>query len=251
MAGESPGAPRAALIEVVREIHAKRCPDAAVILAAGSLMRGEGTASSDLDLVVVYPRLAHAWRESFRFAGYPVEAFVHDPGTLEYFFTEDRASGVPSLPRMVLEGVEVPGPHALSRAAKARAETILAAGPPPLEAAHEARLRYAVSDSLDDARAPRSGEELTAIGVRLYEQLADYHLRRLGRWSARAKGIPRALRALDPDLAARYAGAFTRLFAQGDAASVIRLAEDLLAPAGGPLFDGYRSDAPADWKSPV
>jgi hypothetical protein len=251
MAGESPGATRAALVEVVREIHATRCPDAPVILAAGSLIRGEGTASSDLDLVVVYPSLANAWRESFRFAGYPVEAFVHDPGTLEYFFTEDRASGVPALAQMVFEGVEVPTSHALSRAAKARAGSILAAGPPPLDAAHEARLRYGVSDSLDDARAPRTGDELMAIGARLYEQLADYHLRRLGRWSARAKGIPRALRALDPDLAARYADAFTRLFAHGDATPVIRLAEDLLAPAGGPLFDGYRQDAPAGSKSPV
>lgn len=242
----------ARLVAVVREIHAHRYRDAPVILAAGSLIRGEGTASSDLDLVVLHSRLDHAWRESFRFAGFPVEAFVHDPGTLEYFFTElDRVSGVPALPRMVLEGVEVPGPHPLSGAAKARAEAILAAGPPALDAAHEARLRYAVSDLLDDARAPRSADELTAIGTCLFEQLADYHLRRLGRWSARGKGIPRALHAVDATLAVRYADAFTRLFAQADASAVIRLADELLAAAGGSLFDGYRADAPAEWKTRV
>jgi hypothetical protein len=48
-----------------------------------------------------------------------VEAFVHDPATLKYFFFEvDRASGVPSLPQMVVEGVEIPAPTEMSRALK-------------------------------------------------------------------------------------------------------------------------------------
>jgi hypothetical protein len=32
--------------------------------------------------------------------GYPIEAFIHDPATLEYFFLEvDRPSGVPACKR--------------------------------------------------------------------------------------------------------------------------------------------------------
>jgi hypothetical protein len=236
------------LADVVRAIHAERYPGADVILAAGSLFRGEGTATSDLDLVVIDAHRPGACRESFHTHGYPVEAFVHDPETLEYFFASDAARGVPSLPRIVAEGLEIPGSTELSRIAKARAEAVLAAGPPPLDVERERRMRYVVSDLLDDARAPRSPAELTAIGVRLYEALADYHLRRLGRWSGMGKGIPRALAAFDPDLATRYAGAFDRLFAHADAAPVIALAEALLAPAGGPLFDGYRADAPASWR---
>ena len=83
-----------------------------------------------------------------------------------------------------------------------------------------------------------------------YEQLADYHLRRLGRWSAKGKGIPRALVALDADLATRYSNAFDRLFAHADAMPVIALGEALLAPAGGPLFEGYRATAPPTWRTP-
>jgi hypothetical protein len=181
----------AQLAGIVRAIHTARYPEADVILAAGSLMRGDGTATSDLDLVVLHARLPQAYRESFHAEGVPVEAFVHDPETLEYFFTEmDVPSGVPTLPRMVLEGVEVPAPTPLSRAAKARAEAVIAAGPPPLDAEREQRLRYFVSDLLDDLRAPRSRDEAAAIGARLYERLADYHLRRLGLWSARGKWIP-------------------------------------------------------------
>ena len=76
------------IIDVANEIRSNRYKDAEAVFAAGSIIRGEGTPFSDLDLVVVYAELRCAFRQSFRFGGYPVEAFVHDPATLEYFFVE-------------------------------------------------------------------------------------------------------------------------------------------------------------------
>lgn len=237
------------IIDIANAIRADRYRDAAAMFAAGSIVRGEGTAFSDLDLVVMYARLPCAYRESFRFDGYPIEAFVHDPGTLEYFFLEvDGPSGVPALPQMIVEGIEIPGPSEMSRHLKQRAAAVIEAGPPPLDSETEQRMRYFVSDLLDDLRAPRSNDELIGAGARLYEQLADYHLRRLGRWSAKGKAIPRVLRQTNAALSAAYCDAFEELFARGDARSVIRLAEDLLRESGGPLFDGYRAAAPATWR---
>lgn len=238
------------ILDVATAVRAARYRDAAATFAAGSIVRGEGTSFSDLDLVVVYAQLPRAYRESFRFGGYPVEAFVHDPATLEYFFLEvDRPSGVPALPQMIAEGIEIPGPTELSRDLKQRAAAVLEAGPPPLDRDSERRMRYFVSDLLDDLRAPRSREELVGAGARLYEQLADYHLRRQGLWSARGKAIPRVLRQADPALCSTYCDAFSDLFARGDATAVIRLAEGLMREAGGPLFEGYRADAPATWRT--
>jgi hypothetical protein len=178
-----------------------------------------------------------------------VEAFVHDRETLEYFFIEvDRASGVPVLPRMVVEGIEIPAPNDMSRELKQLAASVIETGPPPLDAQAEQRMRYYVSDVIDDLRAPRSRDELIGAAARLYEQLADYHLRRQGLWSAKGKAIPRALRQVDPELCEQYCRSFSTLFAQGDATDVIRLAEELLRPAGGPLFEGYRADAPSAWR---
>lgn len=237
------------IVAVADTIRRDRYPDAGVVLAAGSIVRGEATAFSDLDLVVVYAEVPCAYRESFRFAGYPVEAFVHDPATLEYFFLDvDRPSGIPSLPQMVVEGIEIPGPTTLSRRVKQRAAAVIEAGPPALDAETERRMRYFVCDALDDLRAPRSRDELVAAGARLYECLADYHLRRLGRWSAKGKGIPRVLQQTDPALGAAYGEAFAVLFAEGDPGPVVRLAEDLLQQAGGPLFDGFKAEAPAAWR---
>ena len=111
-------------------------------------------------------------------------------------------------------------------------------------------MRYAVSDLVDDLRAPRSRDELIAAGSRLYDQLADYYLRYQGRWSAKGKAIPRTLRQADPSFGSAYCDAFGALLARGEPDAVIRLADDLLRGSGGSLFEGYRSDAPPGWRRP-
>jgi predicted nucleotidyltransferase len=238
------------IMATAEAIRAERYAQCCAFFVAGSLIRNEGTAYSDLDLVVVYPRLKCAYRESFQFGGYPVEAFVHDPETLEYFFVEvDRPSGVPALPQMVAEGLEVPEPSDLSRALKQRATAIIEMGPPLLDAEGEQRLRYAVTDVLDDLRGARSYEELMGTGSQLYEALANYYFRSMGLWSARGKAIPRGLVRADSTLCAAYCRSFESLFRNGDTRQVIDLAEDMLRARGGPLFDGYKSDAPEAWRT--
>jgi predicted nucleotidyltransferase len=237
------------IIDLANAVRSDRYKDADAVFAAGSIIRGEGTPSSDLDLVVVYAQLPSAYRESFKFDGFPIEAFVHDPETLEYFFVElDRPSGVPALPQMVVEGIEIPQASAISQGLKRRAAALIAAGPPALDRDSERRMRYCVTDLVDDLRAPRSPNEMTGAGSRLYELLADYYLRRQGLWSAKGKAIPRVLRQADATFCNTYCDAFAALFARGEPDAVIRLAEDILRESGGPLFEGFRSDAPPTWR---
>ena len=134
-------------VEVTAKIQQERYPNANVIFLAGSVIRGEGTATSDLDLVVVFQQLSAAYRESFQFEGWPVEAFVHDPETLRYFFFEvDRPTGIPSLPAMVSEGIEIPQPSQLSKELKQLANDLLAAGPPAWDKDTIDRSRYAITE---------------------------------------------------------------------------------------------------------
>ena len=122
----APEVPIDELIATANAIRRERYADAEVVFLAGSLTRGEGTSMSDLDLVVVFKEIPNAYRESFRFGRWPVEAFVHDPKTLNYFFLQiDRVEGIPSLPAMVSEGLEVPGPSEFSRDLKRFADTVL------------------------------------------------------------------------------------------------------------------------------
>jgi hypothetical protein len=150
---------------------------------------------------------------------------------------------------MVADGIAVPGPTEASRGFSQLARSTLAIGPPALTDEDRDRLRYAISDLLDDLRDPRTPTEQIATGTGLFGALADYYLRVHGFWSGRDKWIPRALEAANPELAVRYAEVFQWFFEDGDTASLIQLTEEILQPAGGPLFDGYRTDAPLDWRA--
>jgi len=236
----------------VTEIFGAKYPDAKVIFLAGSIIRGAGTSFSDLDLVVVFEHLPAAYRESFYFKGYPVEAFVHDPETLNYFFYEvDRPSGIPALAQMISEGIEMPQANALSRTLKNLAAAVIQLGPPKLSEEEVRKLRYDITNLVDDIREPRSKAELVGTGTQLYEALANHYFRSNNLWSAKGKSIPRILQQADEDLCSRYLNAFAELFVDGHPENVISLAEEILEPSGGFLFERHRLEAPENYRKPL
>lgn len=238
------------LIEITKDILRTRYGGAEFAFLSGSIVRGEATAFSDLDIVVIYKELPNAFRECFYFRDFPIETFVHTPETLSYFYEFDAKTFVPSLASMVAEGIEVPSKNDLSARLKHSANEFLSR-PPKISVEEIRDFRGWLTDLIDDIREPRSKAELTASGTTLYAALADFYLRADGAWSAKSKSIPRALRKLNPDFQRRFCEIFERLFVAGETEAVIELTEELLAPHGGFLFDGLRLDAPADWRKPV
>jgi hypothetical protein len=116
-----------------RRVLTQRYSNADAGFAAGSLVRGDATETSDLDLVVLFSRLPNAYRESFVFDGTPVDASVHDPETLRAFFGKDIDAGKSGMLTMVVEG-RIVGSRlepAERMKAEAEAEAILARGPRP------------------------------------------------------------------------------------------------------------------------
>ena len=229
--------------ETARGIWRERYEGARVLFLAGSVLRGEATPASDLDIVVVYERLPNAYREAFVYGGWPVEAFVHDAGTLEEFFESDRRRGVPALMSMVWEGTEVPEASEFSAGWKRRARELLEAGPPPWDEEELTLRRYRLTDWVDDLRFPRSAEELVATGAWLYQDAAEFYFRTRGLWSAHSKTIPRRLREADADFAERFLRAFDALFAEKRPDPAVALVAELLEPFGGFLFEGFRREA--------
>jgi predicted nucleotidyltransferase len=235
------------LIEVTKEILNTKYPSAEFAFLAGSILRGEGTAFSDLDIIIIFADLPDPYRESFYFQGFPVETFVHTPDSLNAFFERDGKDGVPSLAVMVSEGVVVPNEKELSNSLKQTAEEILA-NPPPLTKSEIDILRYQVTDLLDDIRDPRSKAELIGAGTGHYQDLADFYLRTNGYWSAKRKSVPRYLNKANPEFCQRFVDSFEELFALGRTEKVIELAEELLNQHGGLFFDGFRLEASGDWR---
>lgn len=239
------------LIEITNEVLQTKYPSAEFAFLAGSIIRGEGTAFSDLDIVVVFESLPNAFRESFYFRKFPVETFVHTPETLNYFmFDLDRPSSVASLARMISEGIEIPKKSELSEKLKRLANECLA-NPPKISEDEKRNMRCHITDLIDDIRAPRSKEEMTASATVLYTLLADFYFRTNGFWSAKSKSIPRNLQKINPELRQKFRASFEELFVAGKPEKVIELAEELLEPHGGFMFDGLRLDSSPDCKKPL
>lgn len=236
-------------MQMAVKIREQIFPDAETLLLAGSVVRGQATASSDLDLIVLYPHLEQAFRHSFLHDGQPVEAFVHDRETLHYFFWQiDRPSGVPSLANMVADGIEIGGRTASGAAMKQWAQDVLLAGPPQWNADDLENSRYFISDKIDDIRSPLNRPALQASLADLYPCLANHFCRSRNLWSANGKAIPARLATIDAEIAARFCQAFDSAFTDADTRDLLQLTKDMLAPQGGLLFDGYRRLASKDWR---
>jgi predicted nucleotidyltransferase len=224
------------------EVLARRFQGYAFAFAAGSIMRGEGKSTSDVDLVVVFDRLDTAWRESFVEDHLPFEAFVHDPETLSWFFENDMALGYPIIIHMVASGHIVGRDVEQAKACQAHAQTLLDQGAPPLSAAKLDALRYQITDTLGDLMDERGVEDMRAITAQLYQPLADLMLLTRGRWSGKGKWIPRLLRGLDGEVFDGFDRSFALALA-GDVKQLIEFAGAELARTGGAYFHGDRREA--------
>lgn len=227
----------AALAVVERE-----CPTCLAAFLAGSVVRGEATASSDLDIMVIVPEGSPTYRESFRAFDWPVELFVHTPSAHRQFAATDAARRRPSTSMMDCEGIILRDVDGLASQLKREACALLEQGPPPLAAAELAQARYTVSDLMDDLVEARA-DEAFFIAAHLVEASANLILDCHRRWRGSGKWAPRMVRRLDPALATRLAEALSAFYTAGDKSTLMDFAADALTLAGGRLWEGFRVSA--------
>jgi hypothetical protein len=120
------------------------------IVAAGSVLRGEGDANSDLDLYVLH---AATWRQRVqrRFNGVPCEIFINSAATVREYFVEDNRDGRPMTAHMLATGQIVAGADDATLRTlidEARAWLIR---PPALDAEALTARRYMIACSFEDA----------------------------------------------------------------------------------------------------
>ncbi|GAB4572841.1 MAG: nucleotidyltransferase domain-containing protein [Anaerolineae bacterium] len=233
-----------AALEAARALIAARFAECTAALLAGSVVRGDATATSDLDIVIICDHPEAPFRESLYYDRWPVELFVHTHDSLRRFFAADAERRRPSLPMMVAESELLAGDAALVAQIKAEAEALLNAGPAPLSADEIIRLRYAITDLLGDFEGVTDATEQFFIAAELAHQTVDFILSFNRQWIGRGKWTARALHAYNPALADRLTHALHALLDTGNKQPLIDFVEIALAPAGGRLFAGYRLSAP-------
>jgi aminoglycoside 6'-N-acetyltransferase len=236
-------------LPTVQKLIKERYPDAKAVFWAGSVSVDQGTSASDLDLVIVFEEVANAYREAFIYDGWPIDAFIHDLDTLRYFCgTLEASDGKPALINMILHGQEILAPNSLSIEAKSIASEALANGPDSWTQAQIDKERFLITDILDDIKSPKNKEEQIISAVHLFEPLLQFYFRAARKWTASGKSLIRFFKQENPELAEEWTTAFESLIQTGDASSIESAVTKILAPHGGYLWDGFRADAPADWK---
>lgn len=233
--------------EVAKQLLAEKFPTAKCAFIAGSITRGEGTSTSDIDLVIVYDPavLPIAYRDSMLYHDWPIEMFVQNENSLAYFWEKDIESGCPILVNMVAEGLPIPENDLYALLLKEKAQKIIDQGSLLLSEEDILKRRYMITDNLDDILAYKNTAELYGALGWLYQELADFYLRANQKWSGRAKSISRAIKQAFPELLPEYEAAFREGFA-GNVQAVEALTDKLLAPFGGRYWAGWRQEAPLE-----
>jgi predicted nucleotidyltransferase len=234
----------------VRLVH-ERYPTAVAAIIGGSFATGRQTPTSDIDLLLLFEHVDCAWRDTIVAEGRTVELFGHDLATFTYFCKEiDAPGGTVPLAMMVVEGENIVAAGDAYAQMHALAQAIDGAGPPVLDAENLQRRRYAITTAQEDLVDSTHPGEALAVACQLYEALADLHLRAAGQWSGGGKHLFRRLQAFDAAIAGQLDGAL-RLVA-GDLPAgqqaFAQVTAAVLAPAGGPLLDGFTLPAPAHWR---
>ncbi|GKU83090.1 nucleotidyltransferase domain-containing protein [Niallia sp. NCCP-28] len=205
---------------------------------AGSVVRGQETITSDLDIVVFDKGIHTSYRESLIEFGWAIEIFVHNLTSYKHFFDRDYHNAKPSMPRMVWEGIILKD-EGILESIKKEAKSLLDKGPERWTKELLTIKRYFITDALDDfIGSTKRGEELF-IANTLAELLQEFVLRANGCWIGSSKWIIRALKEYDEALAEKFVEAFEDYYRLGEKDKVIHLCDMVLKPYGGRLFEGF------------
>ncbi|CAM4004289.1 nucleotidyltransferase domain-containing protein [Lederbergia lenta] len=225
-------------IEAAKSFILYNYPNCQGALLAGSVVRGEATETSDLDIVIFDQSLDSSYRESFIEFGWPIEIFVHNLTSYKHFFEMDCKVAKPSMPRMVSEGIVLIDDGIID-SIREEANDILMKGPEKWSQETIKTKQYFISDALDDFLGSNNRAEDICIASTLAELVHEFVLRTNGQWIGASKWIIRALKQFDENFTEAFVEAFEDFYRTGNKNKIVKLIDEVLDPYGGRLFAGF------------
>lgn len=225
-----------------REILEARFPDALGGLVAGSSARGEDTASSDVDLIVLLSGRPAPMRRTEHVRGRLVEFFVHTEASFVEFVDRERQLRRSPLLHMCAHGLIVSDHDQRLARLQVLARDRWSAGPAPLSVGELDDRRYRLTALLDDLADEADPIDRTALAAAVFTDVADLALVSRGRWSGTGRWLGRRLRETDAELSHNLASGL-RAAVHGDPTILVNCGSAELDRLGGPLDFGYERRA--------
>lgn len=166
-------------LEAAKQFITHHFPSCQGAILAGSVVRGEATETSDLDIVVFDNSLVSSYRESLIDSDWAIEVYVHNLTSYKEFFQTDYNRARPSLPRMVSEGVVLKDSGFID-SIKKEATELLDKGPEEWTEATITTKRYFLTDALDDFIGSMDRNEDIFIANTLADGVHEFVLRTNG-----------------------------------------------------------------------
>jgi hypothetical protein len=224
----------------VKELLETRFKGALAAFLGGSAGQGKEGPTSDLDLVVVRMAPRQRRRVGFHFKGWPVDALVIDPQSLENQMKLATKRGQCTLPYLILNSAVFPATWDLTENLRKKARQVIEAGPAPLGKGEIDEIRYSLTYVLEKLKTPRPPEDVLSLGSSLFIRLCHFYLRANGKWGATPTFLPVRMRDEVPELNRKMHEAFMSLYNGKGLGPVQKIVEEIFAPFGG-LHDGNYS----------
>src|SRR5215475_12175641 len=164
------------------------------IIAAGTIVRGEPDAASDLDVWVIHLAPVRQRLQKF-FNGVPAEIFVNPPWVIRKYFVQDQGEARPISAHMMATGTVVLATDPVVEQLRQTAISLLSSSP-TLTPQRLTQARYAAATKLEDAldiveRDPAAAMMLASDAVR---QMLHFVFLKAGRFIPRDKDVLDVLR---------------------------------------------------------
>ena len=223
-----------------REYVLKEYPNSILAILAGSVVRGEGTDTSDLDIVIITDGDELPYRKSVIYQKWPIELFVYNEKSYKEYCQRGVDQARPTLVNMIVEGIPIIDRDKNFHILKREGEEILNKGPRELNEKEVENYRYMISSLLEDLKGSMDNYESIFVVNKLSFVLSEFIMRLNRRWIGDGKWSYKVLREFDDELADTFADAFTEFYSKGNNRAIISFTEDILKPVGGVLFDGFK-----------
>ena len=220
-------------IETAHKYLNKKHPNAEAAFLCGSWAKGTAHENSDIDIIVIDPRLDDVFFEGCEFGGWIIEICSFPESLAQQFFSKSSKSRSAPVPAQLLHGVQIMGEQTIGKTIKQYAADAISKGPTPYTSEELAELRWELTMLLTDLKND-PGQNIISLAALCHSKFSLAILNISGNWRADRKMLSKSLNSHDPVIKISLDQALIEA-CNGNKQPLVEIGEDVLERLGGPL----------------